>query len=186
MPAVELTDTLDGGVMMEWDNGVLRISTNEYDLGKDVGYCPARELVSAFDKLVKGGELSFLEEYSIEALYHENLHPESKGIVKILKNSYQEKIQETCTQLYAREKYGKILRLGYGREPSHFEEIRTEGLGYKENCNLLRDLFSKDGKIQVGELINIVNESQDGLIIVTEKLKWYSRRQIKEFLDQLR
>jgi hypothetical protein len=70
--------------------------------------------------------------------------------------------------------------LGYGREPSHFREIRKEGLGYKKSCDLLRGLFSNEnGEIQIGELINIVNESEDGLKIVMGKLGIKKSAEIK-------
>ena len=81
-----------------------------------------------------------------------------------------EKIAETCTQLYARDRYVKILK-AYDVEPINFERIMTDGLGYNLECSKMRGYFTKDEKLQVGELINIANETESGTRIMMMKLK---------------
>ena len=103
--------------------------------------------------------MTFNEEYAIEALFHESVHSKIK---KEASNTLQNKILEICTQLYARNNYSKIIR-SYGKLPKHFESIQTGGYGYKEGCNLLRRFFTKDGELQIGELINVVNGTEDGI-----------------------
>ena len=53
------------------------------------------------------GELSFNEEYTIEALFLESVHSKIK---KQPENILQLAVLETCTQLYARNNYTKAKR----------------------------------------------------------------------------
>ena len=188
MPSITITDALEGGTLMSFDEKTLSISSKEFEIeidGEVMRFSPARELSSAFEKLTAEKQLSFMEEYSVESLYHEHLHAQNKTTVQ--KGSIDEVISEASTQLYAREKYVKILS-HYGVEPVNHENIKKNGLGYQTSCNLIRDLFTKDGVMQVGELINIVNGSQSGQRIVENKLKnrGYSEMEIREFFEKIK
>ena len=46
----------------------------------------------------------------------------------------------------------------------------TDGLGYNSECSKLRGFFIKNGELQVGELINIANETESGTRIMMKKL----------------
>jgi hypothetical protein len=184
-PLIMFSDNMNSGALMQYNGKTLTISTLEYNVDGHA-YCPARELASAFSKMTTQQALSFLEEYSLENIYHEGIHSRSTGIVKITAFSIDEKIMESCTQLYAREKYTKILDI-YNTKALHFDKIKYEGLGYHDKCNILRKHFEKDGQIQVGELINIANESVSGKDILIKKLKEkkMSKNEIRSFLDSL-
>ena len=132
-------------------------------------FCPAEQLHSAITKLHKRQTLDFYEEYTIEGIFHESVHSRTVGKVKTKPGSIEEKIEETCTQLYAREKYVKILN-AYGMKPVNFERIQTDGIGYKIYCQRLRGYFTKNGQLQLGELINIANNLEDGKRIMIKKL----------------
>lgn len=173
-------------------------------------YCSAKNLLSAMRKLRLKRTLTFGEEYSIESLFHESVHAgkvkrkdknkvmtkaqkkaEKKARIRAEKDantdtiigSYEEKIRETCTQLYAREQYLIIMR-EYGVEAVNYERIKYEGLGYSRECDRLRGFFTKDGEIQVGELINIADKSissEDTLKLKMRRLGM-KENEIEEYL----
>lgn len=89
---------------------------------------------------------------------------------------------EASVQLYARDRYVRILN-SYNVEPVNFSDIQINGYGYKHQVNAIRDLFTRDGKLQIGELVNIANETEDGIKIVNKKLKakGYSQTDIFDF-----
>lgn len=100
------------------------------------------------------------------------MHSRSTGKVVTEAGSVEAKIEETCTQLYAREKYVKILN-AYNVAPVNYDRIHTNGIGYQTYCRRLRKYFTKDGKLQLGELINIANNTEDGKRIMLKKLTEY-------------
>lgn len=154
---------------MEWNNGKLIISTTRIRLKDGSIFCPAENLQTAFAKLQQKQPLTFHEEYTIECLFHENVHSKAIRKINIIKGSIDEKILETCTQLYARNKYVKILKK-YGVEAKNYNMIKYNGLGYKHSCNVIRKYFEKDGELQVGELLNIANETESGYNKMIKKL----------------
>ncbi len=163
---------------MSFVDNTLHISCGKYKMDNGTIFCPANDLHNALNKLkgIKKGKLTFNEEYAIEALFHESVHSK----IKVPTTNYlQTSILEVCTQLYARNNYFRILRL-YDREPLHFNAIQTNGYGYKEGCNLLRKFFTKDNKIQVGELINIANGTEDGVKKLLKKFKEFNVPKAKQ------
>ncbi len=58
----------------------------------------------------------------------------------------------------------------YGVKLVNLERIKTDGLGYNVECSKLRGFFTKEGMLQVGELINIANETESGTRIMVKKL----------------
>ncbi len=179
-------NALPKGTLMEWADGTLSISTVRYKLSDGREYCPATCLLNAFRKLESRQTLDFLEEYSIEGLFHENVHSKATRIFSIISGSIDEKIAETCTQLYARDRYVKIMR-HFGVDAVNFELIQTDGLAYQSGCNLLRGFFTQNGELQVGELINIANETESGLRIMRKKMTalGMSEDEIDMFLQRL-
>lgn len=161
----EFTD----GTLMQWKDGKLTISTVRHQLEDGTVFCPAESLRLAISKLQKGETLDFCEEYSIESLFHESVHARATRKAVILAGSMDEKIMETCTQLYARDRYVKIVK-AYKVDAVNFERIKTDGLGYNLECSKLRGFFTKNGELQVGELINIANETESGTRIMMKKL----------------
>ena len=160
------------GTLMTWNekDNTLIISTTEYKINNGMEFCATRQLLSAIEKLSKKKSMTFYEEYAIESLFHENVHSKATKKHPILKGTLDEIISETCTQLYAREKYVSILEK-YGVKSENFDTIKYSGLGYRRECNILRSYFENDGKMQVGELINIANETESGVKIMLKKFK---------------
>lgn len=163
---------------MSFADNTLHISCGKYKMDNGTIFCPANDLHNALNKLkgIKKGKLTFNEEYAIEALFHESVHSK----IKVPTTNYlQTSILEVCTQLYARNNYFRILLL-YNREPLHFNAIQTNGYGYKEGCNLLRQYFTKDNQLQVGELINVANGTEDGVKKLLKKFKEFNVPKAKQ------
>lgn len=159
--AIDYTDTANG-TLMEWHDGRLSISTTRFKLSDGTVFCPANDLNSAFHKLKDGKTLTFNEEYSIECLFHESVHAQASQRIIAPVGSLGDIIFESCTQLYARERYTQILDL-FNVEAINAERIRYDGLGYQKECNLIRGVFTKDGIIQIGELKGIANRNEDAV-----------------------
>ena len=65
--------------------------------------------------------------------------------------------------------------------------MERDGYGYKGQVDMLRPIFTKNGELQVGELINIANETADGLKVILGKLKArYTMQEIKKFFYKFR
>lgn len=132
-------------------------------------FCPARDLMSAFNKLKRKEQLSFTEEYSIESLFHESVHSRYLS-GKFEANPLSDIMMEGCTQLYARERYTKILKY-FKASPLHQDAIRLNGYGYGDVVDILRPFFTKDGELQIGELINIAIGEEDGIRKLNRRFK---------------
>lgn len=146
--------------MMSVNGNTLYINTLKIPYSKGE-YCPAEVLKNALDRLKKGLPLeTFEQEYSIESLYHEYLHNQSKiNFAKIMPKSAEDILIEACTQAYAREKYQNFLAL-YGKyvKPMFQDQIRENGLGYSPECKLIREIFSDDNGVFIpSDIIGIVN-----------------------------
>ena len=161
------------GTIMAFKNGnTLVVSQKSFLMEDGSEFVPFRSLSSALTKLKDKQTLSFHEEYMVETLFHESLHSKAvhlKNKINIERYSPREDVLEACTQLYARNNYVKIMR-SYGVEPVNFAKIQTDGYGYKGKVDMLRTIFTKNGELQVGELINIANETTDGLEYIKNKL----------------
>lgn len=162
----------------------LVISQAKFKMSNGTIFSPSENLRDALIKLKRGETLTFNEEYSIESLFHESVHSKSKNKVEIKKGTQHEAIMEACVQLYARDRYTKIMKT-YGVNPINFAKIQTDGYGYQRQVSMIRELFTKEGNLQVGELINIANETEDGVRIINMKLKkkGYSKIDILDFWD---
>lgn len=186
---VEFVDNMENGTLMGWsDEGALKISTLKFRMASGEELSIADELYSAIKKLKAGHTLGMKEEYAIESLFHENVHSKATKLFKIEKGSLDEVIKETCTQLYARDRYVKLME-HYGVDAVNFDFIQTRGYGYRRECDILRRFFTDDGgKLQVGELINIANETESCERILRKKLaaRGLSERQISDFFMLLR
>ncbi len=174
------------GTIMLWNGDSVQVSRARYILDDGTIFSPTEELLSAFRKLKSGSSLTFLEEYMIESLYHEGVHA-SLGIVlsRMEMGTISERLLETTTQLYARSKY-KVILDSYGIEAVNFAKIQTGGLGYQQECNALRKVFTQNGKLQIDEVYRYAKKEKN-IISLLEKMKsmGYSKSEIKEVTSAL-
>ena len=139
------TGEMAGGVVMECIHGMVRVTRVKYLLEDGTVFSPAEELLSAIRKLKSGKEMTFKEEYMIESLFHESVHSITcVGLTKLEKDTIHERLMETCTQLYARNNYTKILQV-YNVGAKNFEKIQIQGICYQNECAVLRNVFEIGG-----------------------------------------
>lgn len=113
------------------------------------GFNAGESLVSAFEKLSSGVELTEQEEYSIEVLWHEILHNKSKNTTVLpgideVNVGFTRVIAETINQLVARHTYGLFLRQLGGKQV-HKDWIMNNGYGYSATVDNLRLLLKQAG-----------------------------------------
>jgi SPP1 gp7 family putative phage head morphogenesis protein len=118
--------TREKSLMWTDGEGSLQISDSAKNSAKYNAY---QELKSAWNKLASGGALSWNEEYSIEALWHEITHNRQKWGDCGDKYTTKRGVMETVTQWTARRTYPAFLR-SLGGSPLHLESIKAGGLGY--------------------------------------------------------
>jgi hypothetical protein len=129
-PGVVSVAPQDTSSFMSTDSqGRLWISTREF-LTKQGKFIPSEHLMRAWNKLAKGEGLDWLEEYSIESLWHEITH--NRQVYRNLggENTGKRRIAEIVTQWTARRTYPEFLQ-ALGGNAAHLDSIKSEGLGYK-------------------------------------------------------
>lgn len=160
---------LDNNAFFKWDKNQVGVSLYVYEID-GVKFCPFEQLYNALKKLNSGQRLDLYEEYTIEGLYHESIHDRAIGIANITKIP-QFKMLETCTQIIAREEYIAILE-HYGVKSLYQDEIIENGIGYRNNCVLVRDFFSDaSGNVDMDEIRKIADGLSDGLKAIVKKGK---------------
>ena len=122
------------------NNGKLKsyitISTSDIRVtihGKKVIFNPYKELEGAIKAIKEGRGLTFLQEYSIENVWHEMLHTSSRWWMdkkKSLDSSYITPM-ECITQFCARMSYDRLLK-NLGGKTKWSSEIKKHGLGYRK------------------------------------------------------
>ncbi len=133
-PVIKITKAKTYWMATHTDGRILVAGASKSD------FVPSRELFSALKKLGKEN-LTFYEEYALEALWHEVLHNFQPWNKKYKMSKKQEAVAEVINQWLARLSYPEFLGLLVpGVKPSHKKQILTEGLGYNsavKNFNLL-------------------------------------------------
>lgn len=114
---------------------------NDKSFGK---FNPSNEFISALKNIKKGESLSFNQEYSVEAMWHEVLHNRAKGWTRLPAKSQKRIVMETLNQFVARHTYPDFLRSLGGFE-AHGEAILTNGLGYNTFVQRFRSILKHAG-----------------------------------------
>lgn len=93
------------------------------------GFNALRDLKTAWNKLAKGEELTFNEEYACESLWHELTHNRQKPGDLGRGDTPQRRVMEIVTQWTARRTYPRLLE-SLGGRAAHQKEILKKGYGY--------------------------------------------------------
>lgn len=111
------------------------------------GFNPAKDLKTAWNKLAKGKELAWNEEYAMESLWHELTHNRQKHGHLGKKDEHKRLVMELFTQWTARRTYPQFLE-ALGGKAVHQASIKAKGLGYNVTVpnfdTLLRALKIKE------------------------------------------
>ena len=108
--------------------GTLWLNAKTFSTSCD-GFNALRDLKTAWNKLAKGEELTFNEEYAFESLWHELTHNRQKPGRISRKEASQQRVMEIVTQWTARRTYPRLLE-SLGGKATHQKEILKKGYGY--------------------------------------------------------
>lgn len=123
-----VTENGRGYFMATDSRGTLWLNSKTFPTSCD-GFNALRDLKNAWNKLAKGEELTFNEEYAFESLWHELTHNRQKPGNLGEKDSPQRRIMEIFTQWTARRTYPRLLE-SLGGKAAHQKEILKKGYGY--------------------------------------------------------
>lgn len=126
--------------------GSISVSDRAFKTEKG-NFLPVAHLKSAWNKIAKGEKLDWLEEYSMEGLWHEIVHNRQKYGAIGGKSAVNRQIMEIVTQWSARRTYPSFLE-ALGGTASHLESIKREGLGYS---HFIRNFDRLLGALKVDE-----------------------------------
>jgi SPP1 gp7 family putative phage head morphogenesis protein len=119
--------TREKSLMSTDSHGNLFISQRNFPTFQG-GFIPGSALKSAWNKLAKGEKPDWLEEYSLESLWHELTH-NRQLYAPTDSSSLARRTLETLTQWSARRTYPKFMA-ALGGQAAHQESIKAKGLGY--------------------------------------------------------
>lgn len=113
------------------------------------GYIPSPmdNLKNAMNKIRSGTLMSFDEEYALESFYHEINHSKAKKYVDLRphgQGDYKRTAMEAINQFVSRHQYAGFVRR-MGGEPSHQNEILSQGKGYARWVGNLRGFIKERG-----------------------------------------
>lgn len=138
--------------------GSISVSSRSFSTPKGA-YTPSAQLKSAWNKLAAGKKLDWLEEYSMEGLWHEIVHNRQKLAVLGGPHSVNRQILEIVTQWTARRTYPDFLK-ALGGKAEHLESIKREGLGYGHfitNFDRLLGALKVDESAMLQEMTRLID-----------------------------
>ena len=123
------------------------------------GFNALHDLKTAWNKLARGEELTFNEEYACESLWHELTHNRQKPGDLGKGETPQRRVMEIITQWTARRTYPRLLE-SLGGKAAHQKEILKKGYGYGRRIQnfdrLLEALEIKDEEL-LPELLRLMD-----------------------------
>jgi hypothetical protein len=102
----------------------------------------SKEVLNAMQMIREGKTLTFKEEYSIEAVWHEFLHGKSAGLSDARLTATQRVAMEVVNQFVARKSYPQFLS-ELGGVARHKDKILSNGFGYGKEVGNLNRLLNK-------------------------------------------
>ena len=123
-----VTENGRGYFMATDSRGTLWLNSKTFSTSCD-GFNALRDLKTAWNKLARGEELTFNEEYAFESLWHELTHNRQKPGNLGEKDSPQRCVMEIFTQWTARRTYPRLLE-SLGGKAAHQKDILKKGYGY--------------------------------------------------------
>ena len=123
-----VTENGRGYFMATDSRGTLWLNSKTFSTSCD-GFNALRDLKTAWNKLAKGEELTFNEEYAFESLWHELTHNRQKPGNLGRGETPQRRVMEIFTQWTARRTYPRLLE-SLGGKAVHQKEILKKGYGY--------------------------------------------------------
>ncbi len=129
-----------------------RVFTSNVPDGKgakvSVKWAPSKAVLSAFSKIDRGEQLEFIEEYSLESLWHEIQHNRQNqthtSFIPPGNNDPRRRLMEVVNQWTARRTYPDMLKV-LGAKAEHLKDVKEHGLGYRSWVRNFGTLLEKLG-----------------------------------------
>lgn len=153
-----VTENGRGYFMATDSRGTLWLNSKTFSTSCD-GFNALRDLKTAWNKLAKGEELTFNEEYAFESLWHELTHNRQKPGDLGGKNSPELRMMEIFTQWTARRTYPRLLE-SLGGKAVHQKEILKKGYGYGlwiRNFDRLLDVLKIKDEDLLPEMLRLMD-----------------------------
>lgn len=168
------------------------IAYKDFKNGKEI-FNPLYELRGAVSAIAKGEKLTFLQEYSLESVWHEIRHASAVGW-----KDYRKKEQalidsmEVINQFCARMSYPSFIR-SIGGKASHAKKVMEKGLGYTQgvaNFNTLLSEMNVSKKAAYNHFKDIIintpyEDIHDRLIEFVEVKGKYKKGKAKDIVESL-
>lgn len=138
--------------------GTLWLNSKTFSTSCD-GFNALRDLKTAWNKLAKGEELTFNEEYACESLWHELTHNRQKPGDLGRGETPQRRVMEIFTQWTARRTYPRLLE-SLGGKAAHQKEILKKGYGYSrriQNFDRLLDVLKIKDEDLLPEMLRLMD-----------------------------
>lgn len=138
--------------------GTLWLNSKTFSTSCD-GFNALRDLKNAWNKLAKGEELTFNEEYAFESLWHELTHNRQKPGDLGKGETPQRCVMEIFTQWTARRTYPRLLE-SLGGKAAHQKEILKKGYGYGrriQNFDRLLDVLRIKEEELLPEMLRLMD-----------------------------
>lgn len=138
--------------------GTLWLNSKTFSTSCD-GFNALRDLKNAWNKIARGEELTFNEEYAFESLWHELTHNRQKPGNLGEKDSPQRRVMEIFTQWTARRTYPRLLE-SLGGKAAHQTAILKKGYGYGrriQNFDRLLDVLRIKEEELLAEMLRLMD-----------------------------
>ena len=138
--------------------GTLWLNSKTFSTSCD-GFNALRDLKTAWNKLARGEELTFNEEYAFESLWHELTHNRQKPGDLGRGETPQRRVMEIFTQWTARRTYPRLLE-SLGGKAAHQKEILKKGYGYGrriQNFDRLLDVLKIKEEDLLPEMLRLMD-----------------------------
>lgn len=121
---------------------IIGLSPRDFKVGKDV-YSPVYEIRGAMKAIANGAKLTFMQEYSLESIWHEIRHASAVGWADIRKKTdVLTDSMEVVNQFCARMSYPSFVR-SIGGTVSHAKKVMEKGYGYGQAVHNFNTLLSE-------------------------------------------
>jgi hypothetical protein len=121
-------------------------------------------------KIKSGETLTFLDEYAMEALWHEIGHNQQANVMSDNMTDEQVIIAESLRETVARQTYPEFLAV-FGVRPGYLQAIREAGISYTRSAGTLRNLLLKIGAMDPVSS-DITPDVFAGLVKIDRQAQW--------------
>ncbi len=181
------------GKWIKAKGNTIYIANADFKVKEGMVFNPMKEVKGALEAIANGKELTFNQEYSLEAVWHEIRHAGAVGWNDVNnKTDLNSASMEVINQFCARMSYRPFVQ-SLGGKATHSDSIILNGYGYQKSLNNFYSLLSQIGVSRVKAykhfkdmIINSQYENiREKLILFIEANSKYDTNLIENIVDRL-